>query len=96
MICANLFHSVQTGDSILDELAREGGPLWPVDLTDEDRRSTVARRRAMERLTGSLFAPAITDDFEWTAAAFRDALPERRRNRFKEKIGKTNSNLYSG
>ena len=84
MICANLFHSVQTGDSILDELAREGGPLWPIDLTDEDRRSTVARRRAMERLTGTLFAPAINDDFDWTAAAFRDALPESSRDQLPE------------
>ncbi len=84
MICANLFHSVQTGDSILDELAREGGPLWPIDLTDEDRRATVARRRAMERLTGTLFAPAITDDFDWTASAFREALPEDQRTRLPE------------
>ena len=44
----------------------------------------MARRRAMERLTGTLFAPAITDDFEWTAAAFRDALPESSRDQLPE------------
>lgn len=84
IICANLFRTVQTGDSILEELAREGGPLWPIDLTDEDRRATVARRRAMERLTGTLFAPAITDDFDWTAAAFHDAVPENKREQLPE------------
>ncbi|MDE0862224.1 MAG: MMPL family transporter [Rubripirellula sp.] len=84
IICATLFHSVQTGDSILDELAREGGPLWPIDLTDQDRRSTVARRRAMERLTGTLFAPAINVDFEWTAEAFRNALPESQQEQLPE------------
>ena len=79
ILCASLFHSVQTGDSIVEELAQNGGPLWPVDLTDEDRRATVARRRAMERLTGTLFAPAITEEFGWNAQAFRDAIPEKRR-----------------
>ncbi|MGI9472994.1 MAG: efflux RND transporter permease subunit [Rubripirellula sp.] len=86
ILCASLFHTVQTGDSIVDELAREGGPLWPIDLTDETRRSTVARRRAMERLTGTLFAPAVSDDFGWNAEAFRDAVPEKRRDDLPEEF----------
>ena len=84
MLCAPLFHSVQTGESIVDELAREGGSLWPVDLTEEDRRKVVARRRAMQRLTGSLFAPAVPKDFSWSVAAFRAAIPEKRRAHLPE------------
>ena len=38
---------------------REGGALWPIDLTEEDRRGMVARRRAMERLTGTLLSVPI-------------------------------------
>ena len=79
LLCASLFHSVRTGESVVDELAREGGSLWPIDLTDEDRREVVARRRAMERLTGSLFAPAVPNDFRWTTEAFRLALPQEKR-----------------
>ena len=79
LLCASLFHSVQTGISVVDELASEGGPLWPIDLTDEDRREVVARRLAMQRLTGTLFAPAMSDNFAWTAEAFREAIPEERR-----------------
>lgn len=79
LLTASLFHSVQTGESIVEELAAEGGPLWPIDLTQEERRGTVARRRAMERLTGTLFAPAVPKDFAWTADAFRASLPEKRR-----------------
>lgn len=86
ILCASLFHSVQTGDSIVDELACEGGPLWPIDLTDESRRPTVARRRAMERLTGTLFAPAMSDDFGWDAEAFRAAIPEKRRAELPEEF----------
>ncbi|MFK8113270.1 MAG: RND family transporter [Rubripirellula sp.] len=84
MLCAPLFHSVQTGDSIVDELACEGGSLWPRDFIEESRREVVARRRAMERLTGSLFAPAVDQDFAWSAEAFREAIPEDRRDSLPE------------
>ncbi len=84
VLCASLFHSVQTGETIVDELAREGGALWPIDFTDEDRREVVARRLAMQRLTGTLFAPAMGPDFQWTAAAFREAVPESRRDQLPE------------
>ena len=85
LLCAPLFRMVQTGDSVREELAREGGPLWPIDLTDESHRAEVARRRAMERLTGTLYAPAVPKGFDWSAEAFReriaaskaDELPER-------------------
>lgn len=83
-LCAPLFHSVQTGDSIVAELAQEGGSLWPVDLTEEDRREVVARRRAMERLTGTLLAPAVPREFAWTSQAFREALPAERQAELPE------------
>ncbi len=78
LLTASLFRTVQTGESIVDELASEGGPLWPIDLTDEDRRGLVARRRAIERLTGTLFAPAVPASFDWTPTAFRASLTEGR------------------
>ena len=89
ILCAPLFHSVQTGDSIVDELAKEGGALWPVDLTDGDRRETVARRTATQRLTGSLFAPAVPKDFAWTPATFRTAIPKDRRDQLPEDFDAT-------
>ena len=76
LLSAPLFRTVQTGDSIVDELSREGGALWPIDLTDENRRAEVARRRAVDRLTGTLFSPAMPYDFDWTPDAFRAAVPE--------------------
>ena len=84
IFCVPLFHSVQTGDSIAKELSREGGALWPIDLTDENRRKTVAMRRAMERLTGTLFAPAVPANFDWTADSFRQSIPEERRGDLPE------------
>ena len=74
LICAPLFHTVQTGESIASGLSKEGGALWPIDLTQEERRPVVAHRRAVERLTGTLFAPAVNADFEWTPNAFRQTL----------------------
>ncbi len=78
LFCASLFHTVQTGESIVNELSREGGPLWPIDLTDEQRRPIVARRRAIERLTGTLFGPAVPNEFDWTPEAFRAAVTKHR------------------
>ncbi|QDT07829.1 MMPL family protein [Rubripirellula lacrimiformis] len=80
LLTASLFHSVQTGETIVQQLAQEGGPLWPVDLTDQSQRAKVARRLAMERLTGTLFAPAVPQGFTWTPEAFREALPEKRQS----------------
>ncbi len=79
LICAPLFHSIQTGDTIVEQLAKEGGPLWPIDLTDASRREEVARRLAMQRLTGTLFAPAVPHEFEWTGESFVAAVPEDKR-----------------
>jgi hypothetical protein len=84
LLCAPLFRTVQTGDSIVAELACEGGPLWPIDLTDESMRAVVAERRAMQRLTGTLFAPAVPAQFAWTPQAFRDQVPEVRRDELPE------------
>ena len=75
LLSAPMFRSVKTGVSMVNELAKKGGLLWPVDLTDQALRPIVARRLAMERLTGSLFAPAVPKDFAWTAQAFRDITP---------------------
>ncbi|MEL6109221.1 MAG: MMPL family transporter [Planctomycetota bacterium] len=80
LICAPIFQSVETGVTLASKLAEEGGPLWPVDLTDQSRRAVVAKRRATERLTGSLFAPAVPPEFAWTTSAFLAAVPADRRD----------------
>ena len=69
LLTAPLFRTVQTGPDVVSVLAAEGGPLWPIDLTDRDQRPRVAARRATERLTGTLFAPPVPRDFPWTAEA---------------------------
>ena len=76
LVSAPMFRTVETGVTLANQLAAEGGPLWPVDLTDQSRRAIVAKRRATERLTGSLFAPAVPKSFAWTPEAFVEAVPE--------------------
>ncbi|TWU15235.1 efflux RND transporter permease subunit [Allorhodopirellula heiligendammensis] len=84
LLCAPLFETVQTGATIVAELSAEGGALWPVDTTAPELRARVARRRAMERLTGSLFAPAVPPGFDWTAESFAAALPVERRDQLPD------------
>lgn len=81
LLAASLFQTVQTGVDLVNTLAVEGGPLWPIDLTDVDRRSEVARTRAIERLTGTLFAPAVPSDFPWTPTAISDHVSQQTRDR---------------
>ncbi len=76
LLTAPLFRSVQTGPDVAAQLAAEGGPLWPVDLTDPSLKPRVAQRRAIERLTGTLFAPPVPHEFPWTAKAFEELIAE--------------------
>ncbi|WP_404304465.1 efflux RND transporter permease subunit [Neorhodopirellula lusitana] len=84
LLCAPLFETVQTGETIVKELSSEGGALWPVDLTDIEKRPLIARRRAMERLTGSLFAPAVPPNFKWTVDEFEAAVPEDQKHKLPD------------
>lgn len=92
LLAVPLFRTVETGPGIVAELAKEGGLLWPRgNLVEPSRRPVVARRRAMERLTGTMFGPAIPMDFDWSPRAFRDLLPEERQSElpplFDETVG---------
>ncbi|MEM6688866.1 MAG: MMPL family transporter [Planctomycetota bacterium] len=91
LIAAPLIQTVQTGQMILDDLASPGGPLWPREFIDPSRRKLVAERRAMERLSGVLFAPATPQGFEWTVEAFEreanDAGREIEVDRFRYLVG---------
>lgn len=79
LLAASLFQTVETGVDLVNKLAVEGGPLWPIDLTDVDQRATVARTRAIERLTGTLFAPAVPPSFTWTPAEISAHVSEQTR-----------------
>ncbi len=81
LLAASLFQSIRTGNDFVDQLAAEGGPLWPVDLTDASQRESVARSRAIERLTGTLFAPAVPEFFAWSPEAVYNHLPAKSREK---------------
>ncbi|WP_235934943.1 efflux RND transporter permease subunit [Candidatus Laterigemmans baculatus] len=88
-LTAPLFSNVQTGPHVADELSQPGGAFYPVDLTDAEFKPVVARRRAIKQLTGTLFASAVPEDFVWTPAAFREAVPEDRRGELPEDFDAT-------
>lgn len=84
LLSAPLFRSVQTGPDVASLLAVEGGPLWPVDLTDPELKPQIARRHAIDRLTGTLYAPAVPHEFDWTAEAFARVVEEYRDSKSEE------------
>jgi hypothetical protein len=85
LLCAPLFKQIQTGPELVADLSREGGPLWPLDGTDPSFKPTLARRAAIDRLTGTLYAPAAAPDFDWTAEAFASLIGEAARERLPER-----------
>jgi predicted RND superfamily exporter protein len=81
LACARFFTSVRTGPEVLEELAGVGGPLRPrgnVDLSEE-ALVEAAYRDGMDRLTGTLFAPALSEGFSWTDEQVWEQLDEARR-----------------
>ena len=84
LLTAALLKTVQSGPQVARQLAAEGGSLWPRDTTDPEIKPVVARRRAYERLTGTLFAPAVPESFPWTPEAFAAQLPKERRAELPE------------
>jgi predicted RND superfamily exporter protein len=76
-LTARFFKTIMTGPETLGELTKPGGPLWPRggDLSDE-LRPLLAKRHAHERLTGTLFGPAVLvpEPFDWTPAGFERLL----------------------
>lgn len=71
LLRARHYKSITTGPEILDQLAGKNGPLWPrgpeyAGMPEIDKR-TIARRKAYQRLEGTLFGPQPPPDFEWTA-----------------------------
>jgi predicted RND superfamily exporter protein len=84
LLCAPLFKSVQTGPELVAELSREGGPLWPINGTEPAFKSIIARRAAIDRLTGTLYAPVVDGEFAWSAEAFAKLLGEDQQARLPE------------
>jgi predicted RND superfamily exporter protein len=84
-LTARFFNSVTTGPDALNEMSAKDGPLWPRsnDTDDADRRR-IARKLALDRLTGTLFGPATRPDFSWTTEDFHDALSEETRSQLPD------------
>lgn len=67
-LTSRVLKKVTTGPTVLAELAAPGGPMWPVGTQySDEERPRIARRRALDRLKGSLFGKEPYEDFQWAA-----------------------------
>ena len=77
LLTARRFSGITTGPEVLETLAAEQGPLWPRgDLAIEDKRR-IARAKALERLTGTLFGPAWHEGYDWNSRELTKFLPKK-------------------
>ncbi|MBM4087911.1 MAG: hypothetical protein FJ276_00560 [Planctomycetes bacterium] len=68
-LTARVLRTVTTGPEVLAELASPGGSMWPVGTGySDEERAVIARRRALDRLKGSMYGPEPYEDFRWTSA----------------------------
>jgi len=67
-LTARVLKKVTTGPEVLEELSAQSGSMWPIGTQySAEERPRIARRRALDRLKGSLFGPEPYEDFAWTA-----------------------------
>lgn len=69
LLTAPFFSRVQTGPDLVEELAGPGGPLHKTG------NEVGGRREALDRLTGTLFAPVVPYGFDWKPESLRQLLP---------------------
>ncbi len=79
-LTARVLKSVTTGPDVLAELSAPGGPMWPIGAQySEEERQVIARRRALDRLKGSLYGSEPFEDFEWRSSDLARILHESKR-----------------
>ncbi len=62
LLAAPLFKKIETGPELVEQLAEGDGSLAT------PTRPIIGRREAINRLTGSLFGPAVPHDFSWQSS----------------------------
>jgi predicted RND superfamily exporter protein len=74
-LTARVLKSVTTGPEVLAELSAPGGSMWPIGTGySDEERAVIARRRALDRLSGTLYGPEPYAKFQWTADDFQRVL----------------------
>lgn len=76
LITARRFSGITTGPEVLATLAAPQGPLWPRGDLAEEEKARLARARALERLTGTLFGNPWHQDYDWTAEQLLNHIPK--------------------
>ncbi len=67
-LTARVLKSVTTGPEVLAELSAPDGSMWPLGTQySQEERHKIARRRALDRLKGTLFGPEPYEDYLWTS-----------------------------
>ena len=68
-LCCRPFKSVVTGPMVFDQMAGEEGTLRIGKFGEEDLATFEAKIEAHKRLTGAVFGPTPSPDFNWTFAS---------------------------
>ncbi len=74
---SRLFKNIFSGPDVFNQLAGPEGSLIRGTYDPRDPVTLEAQIEAHQRLTGIFFGPTPAADFDWTAGAFFDSLPQK-------------------
>lgn len=75
---ARLFKGVQTGPDVLQLLSGDNGSLKILNYSEGSRRALQYDIEANQRLTGALFGPTPSADFDWTPKSMEEEISAER------------------
>jgi hypothetical protein len=78
-LCCRPFKSVVTGPMVFDQMAGEDGTLRIGKFDEEDASTFEAKIEAHKRLTGAVFGPTPSKEFNWTFESLLANVDETRR-----------------
>ena len=77
LLCARFFNDVTTGPDVFNKMAGEGGTIRVGNYRDGELAPFNAQVETHVRLTGVLFGPTPSAEFDWTLDSFLQVIPER-------------------
>ena len=105
-LCCRPFKSVVAGPDVFEQMAGPDGSLRITDMAEDDRSTFEAKVEAHNRLSGALFGPTPSPEFNWTFDSLLQQVSDRDRellesspvyqNRFNEFLKQKIDEEFSG
>ncbi len=81
LVSGRFFTQIQTGPQVYNLMAGEGGTMITGDWSVDEAAAFEAQIETHKRLTGVLFGPTPSPEFDWTLNSFKQVIPDIERDK---------------